>query len=71
MTTSVSPNTVNPNSVLFKITASDVEWMMNAHGFQLDKMDPHAWAKVRNAISTKMSVAWQDICADAIADALK
>lgn len=71
MTTSVSPNHVNPNAVIFKITASDVEWMMNSHGFQFDRMDPHAWAKARSAISTKMSVAWQEICAEAIADALK
>jgi hypothetical protein len=71
MTTSVSPNHVNPNAVIFKITASDVEWMMNSHGFQFDRMDPHAWAKARNAISTKMSAVWQEVCADAIADALK
>lgn len=70
MATSFSPNTVNPNAVLFKITASDVEFMMNSHGFSFDRMDPHVWAKVRKAVETTLGAAWADACSDAIAQAL-
>lgn len=70
MTTSFSPNTVNPNAVLFKITASDVEFMMNSHGYSFDKMDPHVWAKARKAIETTLGAVWADECSAAIAEAL-
>jgi hypothetical protein len=70
MTTSFSPTAVNPNAVIFKITASDVEWMMNSLGYDFRKMDPHVWAKARKAVETTMGGVWADACAEAITKAI-
>lgn len=64
---SVDPRKVDPNSVLFKITASDLDWILEEHGYFLDQMDPHVWAKVKTSVANNMANIWADVCSDAVA----
>lgn len=64
---SVDPRKVDPNSVLFKITASDLDWILEEYGYHLDQMDPHVWAQVKMTVANNMANIWADACSDAVA----
>lgn len=68
---SVNPTKVDPQSTLFRITAADVGWMLEEHGYSLGNMDPHVWARVKKAVDGTMSNLWSDAVADAVAQAVK
>jgi hypothetical protein len=67
---SVNPKKIDPQSTLFRVTAADVAWLMNEHGYSLDDMDPHVWARVRKAVDMSLSNLWADQVADAVQAAL-
>lgn len=68
---SINPKKIDPTSTLFRISAADLAFVMSSHGYTLDNMDPHVWAKVKQAVEARMSSIWAEEVAEAVEVALR